>query len=44
MHGLAFENTGLAIKTGLITEQKMEPSIIEKILTGTLVEKEKEDY
>jgi len=44
VHGLAFENTGLAIKTGLITEQKMEPSIIEKILTGTLVEKEKEDY
>ncbi len=42
LQGLAFENVGEAIKTGLITDSKVEPSIIEKVMTGELVEK-KED-
>jgi hypothetical protein len=39
IQGLAFENVNEAIKTGLITEEGGEPSILEKVLTGTLVEK-----
>jgi hypothetical protein len=40
VQGLAFENVGKAIKTGLLEETKLEPSILEKVLTGTLVEEE----
>lgn len=43
LQGLAFENVGKAIKTGLVTDQKMEPTIIERILTGTIITKEKEE-
>jgi len=39
VQGLAFENINEAIKTGLITEDGGDPSILEKVLTGTLVEK-----
>jgi len=39
--GLAFENINEAIKTGLITEEGGDPSILEKVLTGTLVEAKK---
>jgi hypothetical protein len=38
IQGLAFENINEAIKTGLITEEGGDPSILEKVLTGTLVE------
>ena len=38
LQGLAFENVGEAIRTGLVSEHEEEPSIIEKILTGTVVE------
>jgi hypothetical protein len=41
IQGLAFENINEAIKTGLITEEVGEPSILEKVLTGTLVEGKK---
>ena len=45
VQGLAFENVGLAIKTGLISEEVPDQSIIERILTGELVpKKEREDY
>lgn len=36
--GLAFENINDAIKTGLTSEERMDPSIIEKVMTGTLVD------
>ena len=39
IQGLAFENIGKAINTGLITAEPLEPSILEKVMTGTLVEK-----
>lgn len=39
LQGLAFENVNEAIKTGLITETELPPSVLEKLLTGTLVEK-----
>jgi len=39
IQGLAFENINEAIKTGLITDDGGDPSILEKVLTGTLVEK-----
>ncbi|MCK5607714.1 hypothetical protein KAR91_37865 [Candidatus Pacearchaeota archaeon] len=39
--GLAFENIGEAVKTGLVAETVLEPSILEKVLTGTLVEEKK---
>lgn len=42
LQGLAFENIGKAIKTGLTAEKELEPSILEKILTGTLVEEKEE--
>lgn len=38
INGLAFENINDAIKTGLISEERLEPSIIEKVMTGTLVD------
>jgi hypothetical protein len=41
IQGLAFENVNEAIKTGLITEEMGDPSILEKVLTGTLVEGKK---
>jgi DNA-directed RNA polymerase beta' subunit len=41
VQGLAFENINEAIKTGLITEEGGNPSILEKVLTGTLVEKKR---
>lgn len=34
LQGLAFENVGEAIRSGLIAEEDVEPSIIEQILTG----------
>ena len=41
LQGLAFENVNAAINTGLITQTELEPSILEKVLTGTLVEQKK---
>ena len=41
IQGLAFENINEAIKTGLITDDGGDPSILEKVLTGTLVEEKK---
>lgn len=41
LQGLSFENIGEAIRTGLISEEELDPSIIEKVLTGTLVEVKK---
>jgi len=41
LQGLSFENIGEAIIAGLTLENDLEPSIIEKILTGTIAEKEK---
>jgi len=38
INGLAFENVNEAIKTGLISDERAEPSIIEKVMTGTLVD------
>ena len=43
VQGLAFENVNEAIKTGLVSDDIMEPSIIEKILTGELVERRGEE-
>ena len=43
LQGMCFENIGKAIKTGLLTEKSLDSSILEKVLTGTLVEKEEED-
>ncbi|RLF57767.1 MAG: hypothetical protein DRN27_07105, partial [Thermoplasmata archaeon] len=42
IQGLAFENINEAIKTGLITDETGEASVLEKVLTGTLVEEKKE--
>lgn len=39
IQGLAFENINEAIRVGLITEEPEEPSVLEQVLTGTLVEK-----
>ena len=38
VNGLAFENINDAIKTGLISQETGDTSIIEKVLTGTLVD------
>lgn len=38
---LCFENIGSAIQVGLTGGETLEPSVIEKILTGTLVESKK---
>lgn len=40
IQGLAFENIGEALRTGLITEERKEPSILERVLTGELSDKE----
>jgi len=40
LQGLAFENVGEAIRSGLVADHIEDPSIIEKILTGTVVEPE----
>jgi hypothetical protein len=42
VQGLCFENVGKAIKTGLLSNGELEPSILEKVLTGSLVIKEEE--
>lgn len=41
LSGLAFENIGESLRTGLISEEPLEKSILEKVLTGELV-KERE--
>ncbi len=41
VQGLAFENIGEALRTGLINEERKEPSILEKVLTGELSDKER---
>ena len=41
LQGLAFENTNEAISSGLTNKYELPPSVLEKILTGTLVEDEK---
>jgi len=41
LQGLAFENVGEAIRTGLISEEDIDPSIIEKIVTGDVLETKK---
>lgn len=41
IQGLAFENINEAIKTGLVTDEVGDASILEKVLTGTLVEMKK---
>jgi hypothetical protein len=38
IQGLEFENIRKAIDTGLTTSQNLEPAILEKLATGTLVE------
>lgn len=43
VNGLAFENINDAIKTGLITDEVGGPSIIEKVMTGSLVDEERGD-
>lgn len=42
IQGVAFEQLGKAIQTGLIEDGPAEPSILERVLTGTLVPKEGE--
>lgn len=41
VQGLAFENIGKSINTGLISKVSGEKTILEKVLTGTIVEKKK---
>jgi len=41
VQGLAFENIGKSINTGLISDVYDEPSILERVLTGTIVEEKK---
>lgn len=41
INSLCFENINQAVQTGLTGGESLEPSIIEKVLTGTLVEKKK---
>jgi hypothetical protein len=43
LQGLAFENVGEAIRTGLISDTKGEPSVIERLMTGELVNKKKKE-
>lgn len=42
LQALSFENIGKSIEAGLTSEKYTSPSIIEKILTGTIVEKPKQ--
>ena len=44
IQGIAFENIGQAVRTGLIAEEEIEPSIIEKIVTGEIIEVKKRSY
>jgi hypothetical protein len=39
INGLAFENVNAAINTGLISTTELPPSVLERLLTGELVEK-----
>lgn len=41
IEGLAFENIGEALRNGLISEEREEPSILHKVLTGELAEESK---
>lgn len=41
VQGLAFENIGKSINTGLISDVYDQPSILEKVLTGTIVTEKK---
>jgi len=41
IQSLAFENIGKSINTGLISDVYDDPSILEKVLTGTIVEEKK---
>jgi len=41
IQGLAFENVGKAIDTGLTTSEKSDPSVLEKVVTGELVTRRK---
>jgi DNA-directed RNA polymerase beta' subunit len=41
IQGLAFENIAEAIRTGLITDEPVEPSILEKLMTGELAQERK---
>jgi len=38
IQGLAFENIGEALRSGLISEERSEPSVLEKVLTGELAD------
>jgi len=42
INGLAFENVNAAINTGLISTTELPPSVLERLLTGDLVEKKEE--
>ena len=44
VQGLAFENVNEAITSGLIAEKELEPSVLEKVMTGELVKPIDEDY
>lgn len=41
LQGLAFENVGEAIRTGLISDEETDPSIIERIVTGDVIQTKK---
>jgi len=41
IQGLAFEDLGQALRTGLISKERLEPSILERVLTGELAEERK---
>jgi DNA-directed RNA polymerase subunit beta' len=41
IQGLAFENINKAISTGLITDEPVQPSILEQVMTGTLAKEKK---
>ena len=42
LNGLCFENVSKAIKTGLLQDKQLEPSVLERVLLGTIVEEKKE--
>jgi len=41
VQGLAFENVNKAVETGLISDQYLDKSVMERIVTGQLIEKKK---
>lgn len=43
IQGLSFENIGEAIRTGLIAEHSLEPTILEKVFLGDIVKKPEKD-